>query len=157
MILTDNQSFQKECEMYPMVIRKAIDFIHKENLADKPVGKYEIEGDAMFALVQEVMTNPRSIQRPESHRNYIDVQYLVSGEEKMEWLAYTDKLPVQEVYSAQKDIQFYEGDQEDGTEFILKPGMFAVFYPTDVHRPCCCVKEPMSIKKIVIKIHRDLF
>ncbi|NOU85353.1 YhcH/YjgK/YiaL family protein [Paenibacillus sp. LMG 31460] len=52
------------------------------------------------------------------------------------------------------DIAFYDFSIEEESVIYLKPGMFVVIFPTDVHRPCCCAAESTRIKKIVIKIHK---
>lgn len=121
-------------------------FAFLEALRDKPAGRYE-QG-SMFALIQEGMTVPAEKARLENHKKYIDVQFLVSGEEMMEWK--NIKETVCEVpYNAERDIAFYYGA---GDRITVKPGMFYIVYPQDGHKPCIHVTEPTSYKKIVLKI-----
>ena len=36
------------------------------------------------------------------------------------------------------------------------PGCFCVFFPTDVHRPACADGEPMTVRKVVVKVSTEL-
>jgi len=52
---------------------------------DIVIGRHEIAGDDMFALVQRYQTRPIEGMQLEAHRRYIDVQYLVTGREAIHW------------------------------------------------------------------------
>ena len=71
----------------------------------KPDGRYEIEGDSLYALVSSYGTSPAEDRRFEAHRKYIDVQVLLEGEEKIETSFASDLKPLQE-YFEPKDIIF---------------------------------------------------
>ena len=60
---------------------KAFDFIKKVELENLPVGKYEIDGKDLYASVQEYNSKLETEAKNEGHRNYIDIQYVVCGEE----------------------------------------------------------------------------
>ena len=66
---------------------KGLRFLRETDLAALPVGRYEIDGDAVFALVQEYETHPPEECRWEAHYTYTDIQYIVEGSEKMGWKA----------------------------------------------------------------------
>jgi biofilm protein TabA len=158
MILGDSIHYAKEKLLYPRSIQKGIEYILNNNLITSDPGRYEIEGALMFALVQEVRTQPADEMRLESHRTYVDIQYLVSGEERIEVVRHSAALQVEEDHLAERDVVFYKRfEAEQASSIVLQSGQFAVFYPSDVHRPCCCVGEPYGIKKIVIKIHKQLW
>jgi biofilm protein TabA len=154
MILGDIRHYEEERHLYPSFIQKGIDSILSGNLCEPENGKYELDGEWMFALVQETKTIPPSCFKPESHKLYADIQFLVSGEEKIGVSRLSPKHEVIEEKFDLHDIAFYDFSIEEESVIYLKPGMFAVFFPTDVHRPCCCAAESTRIKKIVIKIHR---
>ena len=52
-----------------------------------PAGKYPIDGDNIFALVSEYKTKSEAEGKLEAHRKYIDVQYVISGEELMGYVS----------------------------------------------------------------------
>ena len=66
---------------YPAAIKTALDFLAKPETAELPVGRYELDGDNIFVLIQDQTTAPVENKRAESHRNYIDIQYLFTGKE----------------------------------------------------------------------------
>ena len=65
---------------------KGLRFLKETDLAALPVGRYEIDGDAVFALVQEYETHLPEECRWEAHYTYTDIQYIVEGSEKMGWM-----------------------------------------------------------------------
>lgn len=156
MIVGDIRHYETEKLQYPAYIQKGLEFIRQSDLLALQPGRIELDGDLMFALVQEVDTQPWEQMRPESHRTYVDIQFLVSGTERIGVIQHSDGLTVIEDLLAERDIVFYEHSGEESS-LVLRPGQFAVFYPSDVHRPCCRVKESETIKKIVVKIHKQLW
>ena len=58
-------------------------YLQTADLTNTAPGRVEIDGDQVFALVQEYNTKPKEQGFWESHRKYIDIQYVVSGSEHM--------------------------------------------------------------------------
>lgn len=139
--------------VYPEAIAKALDFLKKEDTASLPVGRYEIEGDDIFVLIQDQTTAAPENKRAESHRNYIDIQYLFEG---VEVQGYAMLMPgVKGEEPAGKDNIFY--DKVDNEQFItLNAGDFTVYFTNDIHRPNCTLDEPRNIHKAVVKIRESL-
>ena len=52
-------------------------------------------------------------------------------------------------YDAEKDFYKLEGS---GDFITLRPGMFAILKPQDAHMPGMAISNPVSVKKIVIKV-----
>lgn len=113
-------------------------------------GRHEIKDNDIYAMVQSYMTDSQENKKLESHRRYIDIQYIVSGKEKIGWLP-AEGLKVMTPYSDENDVIFYHS-AEGMSQLVLMPGMFAVFYPHDAHRPGCFLDKPSSVRKIVIKV-----
>jgi biofilm protein TabA len=155
MIVTDMKQWDKEKHLYPEAIQQGVEFIRNNDVLSMEPGKYPIQGDDLFALIQEMTTAPKAERRPESHRNYTDIQYLASGSEIIGVARAGEGNIVEEDLLDEKDIVFYSEVQEE-TDVILSPGMFAVFFPADVHRPGCSVTADVPIRKVVIKIHPKL-
>ena len=133
-------------------ISTAFWYLHTTNLAAIAPGKYEIEGDDLFAIVQEYDTLDAADEQMESHRKYIDVQYVVQGEELVGHALLNDQKVAKE-YDADKDFILYA----DAPSFFTKmaAGTFMVFFPTDLHMPCVKVNESARVKKVVVKMKVD--
>lgn len=129
-------------------LKKGFEFLTNTDLQCIEIGRYEIDGKDVFALVSEYDSKPHRDCRLEAHLAYTDIQYIVSGKEAIGF----STLKNQEVtlpYNAEKDIVFYSGET---TQLILEAGMFAVFFPQDVHRPCIQIDGPEKVKKVVVKV-----
>lgn len=128
----------------------ALNYLVKTDFTGLSAGKYAVDGDAVFALVQESRTAERSDCRWESHARYIDIQYLISGRELIGFRS-TVGMTVAEPYDAERDIAFYK---DDGGGFFtpMEPGGFVVCFPQDAHMPLVCADGPEPIRKVVMKI-----
>jgi len=115
-------------------------------------GRYELEGDQLFALVQSGATRDPGVARFESHRRYIDIQVVIAGGEVMEWTP-VEGLAEHVAYSEAKDIRFHVEPERLASRVVVMPGEFTVFFPEDGHKPCCHLGVvPSEFRKIVIKI-----
>lgn len=135
----------------PVPLRTAVSHLMNTNFETLPAGRYDLAGDDIFVLVQDVTTKPKSEQKPEVHRKYIDVQCVVRGQEAIGVAVDTGNNKVREDSLAVRDVLFYE-DMEDESTLVLKPGNFAILFPSDVHRPVCQVTGPEAVRKVVVKV-----
>jgi YhcH/YjgK/YiaL family protein len=98
--------------------------------------------------VQQYQTKPLAEGKWESHRKYIDVQYVEEGVERIGWTPVAG-LTVTEPYDEAKDIAFYQGDGD----FVTVPaGSFVILFPDDAHMPGIAVDKPSPVKKVVVKV-----
>ena len=144
-----------DISIYPESIQKSIKYLLDTDLEKIEAGVYEIQGRDIYAQVTDMETSPKNEKKPEIHRKYIDVQYLVSGKERIGVAVDTHKNKILEDYSEEKDVLFYE-ECEGESDLLMLPGNFAVFFPNIVHRPGCSDGEPAKIRKVVIKINKDV-
>jgi biofilm protein TabA len=128
---------------------KVFNFLKSSDLKNLAVGRIEIEGNKAYALVSEYQSKEKAQTRYESHKKYIDIQHIISGQEQM-GITTADKVTVAEPYNAEKDIAFFT--YEGGDYIKATPANFLVFFPDDVHRPSIKVENNEPIKKIVVKI-----
>lgn len=136
----------------PLNPRLARGFAFLEQLAaDAALGRHDIDGDAAFALVQRYRTRPVAETRFESHRRYIDIQYLVSGQEVIHWAALADLATATQPYDAVTDVAFYPWPA-DPMPVRLQAGQFAILFPDDAHAPCCAWGDPAEVLKVVVKV-----
>ena len=139
---------------YPEVIKKVIDYLKNNDFVNMQPGVYEIQGKDIYAQVFDAETGSVSEKRPESHKDYLDVQFLASGEEKLGFTPLKDEYEVDE-YIKERDLIFYKEVKNEG--FITAtPGCFSVFFPCDVHRPAVAVDKPMTVRKVVVKVKTTL-
>ena len=129
-------------------INTAFSYLKENDFSKMELGKYEIDGDNIFALVNEYNTKDESEGKLEAHKKYIDVQFVAKGSELMGFVPLENQKIIVE-YNEQNDITFFEG----ANSFTkVDEGMFAIFFPTDVHLPGIKVNEKSYIKKVVIKV-----
>ncbi len=140
---------------FPAAIVRALEFLRKSDFSTMEDGRYEIDGDRMYATVSRYLTKPAEECRPEAHRRYADVQYLAKGQELIGWCAFTPDLKAEAPYDEAKDIIFYEKLTPE-SNLLLSEGSFAVLMPKDIHRPCTAVEGPEEVLKVVVKISIEL-
>lgn len=125
---------------------KAFAFLESFVNNKQEVGKYEIDGDRVYAIVQTYDSKLEG--KFEAHNEYIDIQFVAEGSEIIEY-ADRDLLTVTRPYAP--DAELY-ADYDASTKLILNPGSFAIFYPNDGHKPGMAISEPQRILKVVVKI-----
>ncbi|MFR5601524.1 MAG: YhcH/YjgK/YiaL family protein [Lachnospiraceae bacterium] len=147
---------KESTEAYSETIQKAIRILRETDVTDMHHGKYPLEGDDLILQINEVTTGPKETKRPEIHRSYIDVQYMVHGREYIGFYPDQKNGTVLEDRLDTDDVLFYEeNDQVNEIMLPMTDGCYAVFFPEDVHRPCCQMGEAQDVKKIVLKIKVD--
>ena len=130
---------------------KAFDFIKKASEENLPVGRYELDGDALFAFIQEYTSNYEQAGAFEGHRNYIDIQHILSGTEVM-YVQNISKAKIKAEYDPTRDIEFF-ADNEKAGKLVVESGEYGVFFPCDIHKPGLCFEnKPDAVKKIVVKV-----
>ena len=129
-------------------IRRAFEFLQSTNLNELELGKHVIDGEKVFALVQEYRPKPANVGKFEAHRRYWDLQYVAQGEEAMGWGRLAD-MEVTEEYSPERDVAFYRGP---GTFVTVPAGHFTIFSPQDVHMPGVETVRSGDVRKIVVKM-----
>ncbi|MBQ9910723.1 MAG: YhcH/YjgK/YiaL family protein [Lachnospiraceae bacterium] len=128
--------------------QKAFDFVRNNDLKNLPVGEYEVDGKNVVALIQEYTT---MVTPPwESHDNHIDLQYLISGVEKIGY-RYLDGTKHSSEYDADHDFYLLE-EVEDANYAVLKDDVIMLLFPQDAHLPRLAFDEPIPVKKCCIKI-----
>lgn len=130
---------------------RAFDFLEKAMAEELPVGRYELDGDAVYAMVQAYETKPHAAGKAEGHRRYIDIQFVAAGTEQI-GVADVAACTPQTEYDAEKDVQFFE-TTAPGSLLTLTAGAFAVFFPQDIHTPGLAENDASApVKKVVVKI-----
>ena len=112
------------------------------------LGKHIIS-DKAYINVEQYKT--RNFIKLEAHKKYIDIQFLIKGEEKV-YTTDLENLEVSEQYNEEKDVAFYKTPDRNLNVSYLTKNKFIILYPDDAHSPCTKIDAPMDIKKAVVKI-----
>ena len=126
---------------------KAFEFAKTVDVTSMPDGMHPVVGDEVRALVQRYSTKLAGEARWEAHQKHIDLQYVISGEERV-GVAPLGRMQA-EPYDAEKDILWLDGQ---GDWVTLRPGEFVLLWPEDVHMPAMAIDAPVPVLKVVIKI-----
>ncbi len=129
-------------------LKQGFDFLRNTDLAELETGRHEINGKEVFALVSEYQSKAPQDCRLEAHQIYSDIQYIVSGREIIGFAPLNGQT-ITSGYNPEKDIVFFSGET---SPMILEAGMFAVFFPQDVHQPGIQIDGPEKVRKIVVKV-----
>ena len=120
-----------------------------------PDGKYELDGNRLFAMVQRYDTAPASEKAWESHQVYADIQFVVSGREKMLW-APVGELTPKDGYNAERDMEKYaEEPPHHGAANLVSGELFTMYFPQDGHKPAVMVDQPEPVLKVIMKIRLE--
>lgn len=133
--------------IHPGVIQ-GLRFLAETDFTKLPDERLELDGDNVFAFLQSYETKLQN-DTPEAHREYIDIQYLVEGEELVGVGPLEDMTDVAEAHP-ERDIWLYHGPTEPLT---IGKGRFLVLWPGDAHAPCIAVDgKPAHCRKCVVKV-----
>lgn len=149
-MIFDKLNNAKQYYCFGEKIQKGFEFLSKEDLKTLPDGRYEILGNEIYANVQSLKTKNQNLKKWEVHRDYIDIQYVISGKEKMGYGLLADFNEIIEKYDKEKDIEFLNGEKFNFVN--VQEGEFTIFYPNDVHAPMLSVEDDIEIKKVIVKI-----
>jgi YhcH/YjgK/YiaL family protein len=144
----DKKVFAEQYHLNKTYWDMAFAFLKEHDLQKLAPGKYPIDGDNVYAMVTENPTKDYDSTNWESHRKYLDLQYVISGEEKM-GISPLSKLATTKTYDDAKDLQNYSGE---GKLYVASPAAFFLFFPSNAHRPNITTGDKKPDKKIVIKI-----
>lgn len=112
--------------------------------------RYELDGQRLFAFLQSYETKPGN-DTPEAHRKYIDIQYLLEGEELV-GVAPLESMTEEVEARPENDIWFYHGPT---APVPIGSGRFLVLFPGDAHAPSIAVDKPATVRKCVVKVLAD--
>jgi len=140
--------FEKQYKSNKELWDKAFAFLSDSKLATLAPGKYAIDGDEVYAIIADNEPKKPEDAKWESHRKYLDIQYVIAGKVKL-GVAPIESAKVTEPYDETKDAAHYTAD---GKYLIATPDEFFLFFPQDVHRPDIKIDGYSTLKKLVIKV-----
>ena len=150
-MIIDRLANESPVYQLPSRLTRALEYLRATDMRSVALGRHDLDGDHLFALVQEYTTRTADQCVWEAHRQYIDVQFVVTGAERM-GIASLGQMREREAYDSARDVAFFE----PGSEFVtIRAGMFAIFGPDDVHSPCHAAGQPALVRKVVVKAAVD--
>jgi len=126
---------------------QAFAFLARPELKDLSPGKYELDGERLFAIVVDEPGRERSASILEIHERYVDIQYVAGGTDEMGWKPRSRCAEPAGAYDPQKDAQFF-GDRPD-LWLPVPAGSFAIFFPQDAHT---AMVSAGKIRKVIVKV-----
>ena len=132
--------------IHPGVMR-GLEILRDTDFSKLEDKRYEVEGDDLYFFIQSYETKEVN-DTPEAHRKYVDIQFLISGRERM-GVGPLEEMTEEVKAKPEGDIWFYHGPLD---EIRLEGDRFAVLWPEDAHAPCIAVDGPEPCRKCVVKI-----
>ncbi|MGL5125421.1 MAG: YhcH/YjgK/YiaL family protein [Fusobacteriaceae bacterium] len=127
----------------------AIDAILKGEYLMADTGKHEVFGEEVFFNTMEYVTKNVEDCFFETHKNYLDIQLIVKGEENIGY-SEMEELEITVPFDTEKDVEKQFGIAQN--IFKMKEDNFVIFFPKEPHMPCMKTNENKEIKKVVFKI-----
>lgn len=112
--------------------KAAFEWLRKQAAVRVPAGRQEIHGDRLYATVVTSPGRGQAGAKFETHRAYIDIQFMVEGVDVMGW-RHHDSSMTGKGYDATKDCELY--DDRPDIWVTVPAGHFAIFFPEDAHAP----------------------
>ena len=146
MILSDLQHTERIEQLHPL-FKEVFDYVKSHDLLHTECGRIELRGDELFINNANPTLIPEEKQVLELHRDYIDIQILLEGKERMGWKAFDDLQEEVQPYDKEKDCALYA---DRPTTFVdLVPGQFTIFFPEDPHAP---IIGEGKVRKLIAKV-----
>jgi len=127
----------------------------KNSKPDISFGVHTINNN-LKAIVEEYKTMNQNDFDFESHKNVVDIQYPIIGEERILWSPIKD-MNIKKSYDQEKDCTFFTDPGNQPTQVDIGNGTFAIFFENDGHSPKHCIGSSKLIKKITIKVSHNNF
>jgi YhcH/YjgK/YiaL family protein len=129
-------------------MQRFMQFFNDNDLEAFPAGKLRLDGDDLFVNIIDLQGKPVAEVPMEAHKDYIDIQIPLTDAEPMGYKAREDCQEVIQEYDEGKDVELYS--DEAVANFVVPVGYFAVFFPSDGHRPGL-IGEGKTLRKLIVK------
>lgn len=129
---------------------RAIETLLTTDFSTLETGRYEIDGDNVFFMIQEPELKEEENALYEAHRKYADIQLALTDGEVILALPH-DQIEEWQHFDDNKDIGF-SVNSEPGIPLDMKPGCYAIFFPQDAHMPCLRGGDEKKCRKVVVKV-----
>ncbi len=149
MVMTKLSCLDKYAPIHPR-FAAAFEALKKYASTDTPDGQIIVDGEDIFINVFSYDTAPADSYKYEGHKNYIDIQCIMAGNEDIKVVNIADAILTDEYY-AEGDAAFYVAKDTE-TTLEMGTGDVAIFFPSDLHAPSLMHEAPSKMKKFVVKV-----
>jgi YhcH/YjgK/YiaL family protein len=125
----------------------AFEFLRGTDLLALAPGRYEVQGEQIFVIIENRPGRTRAEAKLECHRRCIDIQLVLEGVDEMGWMPRAQCVDPATDYDAVRDIRFF--DDAPASWITTPAGLFCVFFPDDAHAP---LVSAGTIRKAVVKV-----
>jgi YhcH/YjgK/YiaL family protein len=146
MILDTLARSDRYSSLHPLFAR-AFDFLRSTDLLALAPGMHTIQGEQLFAIVEDCAGRTRAEAQLECHRRYIDIQLVLEGVDEMGWKPLAECADPATDYDDARDIRFF--NDAPASWIATPPGSFCLFFPDDAHAP---LVSAGMVRKVVVKI-----
>ena len=146
MIVSNLKDSVRYIHLHPL-IDCALKYIVAQDWSCTPLGRINIKGDELFINYSEVQALQKEEQILECHRKYMDIHFVLSGEETLGWLPTSELRHTHTPYNEERDCAFFT--DKPSTYVKLRPGDACFVFPEDAHAP---IIGRGIIRKLVVKI-----
>ena len=150
MIVANLENLKDQVVLTPNM-ETAINWLVEQGQVQHPAGRAVIDGDNVYAEVQAYNSKEGEIVF-EGQVSYVDIQYVVEGEEVIIWANKDDVSMTTHYEAAKGDFWLGTVSPDDTTNVHLKAGQLAVLYPTDAHAPGRAYGASTPVRKLVVKV-----
>ena len=130
-------------------ITEALNYIENLDKSALTPGIHEVTDEFYYNYLEYEAQEPTNTIY-ETHKNYVDIQYIVEGQEHID-VSFEEYMELDTPYDAEKDIMFFKNPQKYFSR-ILGPGEYVIVLPHELHKPGQKVGQCGNIKKIVGKV-----
>ena len=153
-MILDSIKYRNNYNAYFPKIVRLLEKASQYNSNNYPEGKLDID-ESMFIMFADYETTPIEEAEFEGHRKYIDVMYMVEGEETI-YVNNIDRITEFSMEYKEADDAFLAPFNEEATAVNIKAGEFVILFPNDAHAPGCqTAKGSQRVKKIIGKVLVD--
>lgn len=157
MFIGNIDNIDKDGGDFHAIIYSVLEYLRNTDFSNIPDGSYPMPQTDFIVKVQRYETRPIDDMYPEAHEKFIDVQFVVEGEEILGWCPLSPDLEFVQQYDAEKDVAFFKNLLPESS-MMLSARTYAVLFPLDVHRPCGSLDDdnPEHVTKVVVKVPVEL-
>ena len=137
-----------EYNFLPQNIQRCFEYIKENDLKSFEKGSYEICGKDLFVNIVEYETTTEDKRFWEAHKNYLDIHFMLDGEEIIN-VNFIDNM-VQKQFVEEEDFLPLEGGKK--SSIVLQEKDFLICYPNDAHMTAVNVSSSKKIKIAIFKV-----
>lgn len=130
-------------------LTEALDYIKNLDKSTLTPGKHEVNDEFFYNYMEYEAKEPTD-SIFEAHKNYVDIQYIVDGQERVD-VSFEEYMELDTPYDVEKDIMFFKNPQESFSR-ILGADEYIIVLPHELHKPGQKVGQNGNVKKIVGKV-----